>query len=66
GKETREKYYEATKRLNVLGGTRILDYFTSDEIKQEVLEYMQKSVKGATFSSTELFERQHLVETDPT
>lgn len=56
GKENRDKYYEATKHLNVLGGTRILDYFTPEEIEQEVLEYMKNSVKGATFSSTKLFE----------
>lgn len=46
GKESRAVYYEATKYLNVLGGTYILDYFTSKEIEEKVLKYM-KSLKGA-------------------
>ena len=47
GKET---YSEATKYLNVLGGTYILDYLTSEEIEEKVIKYM-KSIKGATISS---------------
>lgn len=53
GKTSREIYYEATKYLNVLGGTYILDYFTSEEIKEKVIKYM-KSLKGATYNSSEL------------
>ena len=44
---------EATKYLNVLGGTYILDYFTSEEIEEKVIKYM-KSIKGATYNSSEL------------
>ena len=32
---------EATKYLNVLGGTYILDYFTSEEIEERVIKYMK-------------------------
>lgn len=46
GKSNREIYYEATKYLNVLGGTYILDYFTSDELKDKIINYM-KTIKGA-------------------
>ena len=52
GKIGREIYYEATKYLNVLGGTYILDYFTSEEIEEKVIKYM-KSIKGATYNSSE-------------
>jgi len=41
GKTSRETYYEATKYLNVLGGTYILDYFTSEEIEEKVIKYMK-------------------------
>ncbi len=51
GKTSRDIYYEATKYLNVLGGTYILDYFTSEEIEEKVIKYM-KSLKGASFSTT--------------
>lgn len=47
-KQRRDVYYEATKYLNVLGGTYILDYFSSEEIKEKVIKYM-KSLKGARF-----------------
>ena len=46
----KQKLLEATKYLNVLGGTYILDYFTSEEIEEKVIKYM-KSIKGATISS---------------
>ena len=37
-----EKWFlEATKYLNVLGGTYILDYFTSEEISEKVIKYME-------------------------
>lgn len=53
GKQKREVYYSATKYLNVLGGTYILDYFTSEEIEEKIIKYM-KSLKGATtLSKTE-------------
>lgn len=42
GKEKRAVYYEATKYLNVLGGTYILDYFSQDEISQKVTNYLKK------------------------
>lgn len=38
---------EATKYLNVLGGTYILDYFTSEEIEEKVIKYM-KSINGTS------------------
>ena len=41
GKADRDIYYEATKYLNVLGGTYILDYFTSEEIEERVIKYMK-------------------------
>ena len=50
GKQRRDIYYEATKYLNVIGGTYILDYFTSEEIEEKVIKYM-RSLKGACISS---------------
>ena len=41
GRIKREVYYEATRYLNVLGGTMILDYFTQDEIKDRVLNHLR-------------------------
>lgn len=35
-----EIYYEATKYLNILGGTYILDYFTSNEIKDKIIKHI--------------------------
>ena len=53
GKQKRDVYLSATKYLNVLGGTYILDYFTSEEIEEKIIKYM-KSLKGATtLSKTE-------------
>lgn len=49
GKAMREIHYEATRYLNVLGGTYILDYFTSDEIEDKIIKHM-KTIKGASFS----------------
>ena len=46
-KKRRDIYYEATKYLNVLGGTYVLDYFTSEELEQKIIKYM-KSIKGAS------------------
>ena len=46
-KKSRDVYYEATKYLNVLGGTYILDYFTSEEIEEKVIKYM-KSINGTS------------------
>lgn len=45
GKKHRDVYYEVTKYLNVLGGTYILDYFTSEELEQKIIKYMV-SIKG--------------------
>lgn len=53
GKTSREVYYEATKYLNVLGGTYILDYFTSDELRDKIVKYM-KTIKGACYSDKKL------------
>lgn len=47
GKNRRNIYYEATKYLNVLGGTYVLDYFTSEELEQKIVKYMM-SIKGAS------------------
>lgn len=41
GRTKRDIYYEATKYLNVLGGTYILDYFTSEEIEEKVIRYLK-------------------------
>ncbi len=49
GKPSREIYYEATKYLNVLGGTYILDYFSSEELEEKIIKYM-KTIKGASCS----------------
>lgn len=40
GHTKRDIYYEATKYLNVLGGTYILDYFSSNEIREKVMNYL--------------------------
>jgi len=37
----REVYYEATRYLNILGGTTILDYLSSEEIKERVLKHLR-------------------------
>lgn len=36
----REMYYQATRYLNIFGGSHILDYYTEEEIKSKVLNYM--------------------------
>lgn len=54
GKTNRDIYYEATKYLNVLGGTYILDYFTSEELEQKIVKYM-KTIKGASCSDKKIF-----------
>lgn len=41
GRRKRDIYYEATKYLNVLGGTYILDYFTKEEIEDKVIKYLK-------------------------
>ena len=41
GRRKRDVYYEATKYLNVLGGTYILDYFMSEEIEDKVIKYLK-------------------------
>ena len=43
-----EVFYEATRYLNVLGGTHILDYFTHEEIKARVIKHL-KGMDGATY-----------------
>ncbi len=53
----RDIYYEATKYLNVLGGTYILDYFTSEELEEKIIKYM-KSVKGASCTDKNCFQEQ--------
>lgn len=40
GTKSRDTYYEATRYLNIFGGTHILDYYTEEEIKNKVLNYM--------------------------
>ena len=40
GKKSRDVYYQATRYLNIFGGTHILDYYTEEEIKDKVLNYM--------------------------
>ena len=46
--QPREVYYEATRYLNVLGGTYILDYFSSEEICEKVVNYME-NLSDATY-----------------
>lgn len=41
---------EATKYLNIIGGTYILDYFSSQEISEKVITHM-KSLSGAQFDT---------------
>lgn len=41
----RDIYYEATKYLNILGGTVILDMLTSEEIKEKVINHLKASNK---------------------
>ena len=43
-KKKREIYYEATRYLNVLGGTHILDYFSAEDIQEKVETHL-KSIK---------------------
>ena len=45
GKDDRRIYIEATKYLNVLGGTYVLDYYTSDEIKNKVVKHIVRWLK---------------------
>lgn len=40
GKKSRDVYYQATRYLNIFGGSHILDYYTEEEIKNKVLNYM--------------------------
>lgn len=40
-KKKREVYYEATRYLNVLGGTCILDFFSADEIQEKVIRHLK-------------------------
>ncbi len=44
GMTYRDLYTKATKYLNVLGGTYVLDYFSSEEIKEKIIKYI-KSLK---------------------
>ena len=37
----REVYYAATRYLNILGGTVILDMFSPDEIKSKVINHLK-------------------------
>ena len=40
GKKSRDVYYQATRYLTIFGGSHILDYYTEEEIKNKVLNYM--------------------------
>ena len=40
GKSPKVALVQATRYLNILGGTHILDYYAEDEIKDKVLNYM--------------------------
>lgn len=40
-KKKREVYYEATRYLNVLGGTCILDFFSAKEIQEKVIKHLK-------------------------
>ena len=40
GKKSRDVYYQATRYLNIFGGFHILDYYSKEEIKNKVLNYM--------------------------
>ena len=40
GKKSRDVYYQATRYLNIFGGTHILDYYSEEEIKNKALNYM--------------------------
>ena len=40
GRKSRDVYYQATRYLNIFGGTHILDYYSEEEIKSKVLNYM--------------------------
>lgn len=40
GKEPRDVYITAEKYLNILGGTRILDYMDESELSSKILNYM--------------------------
>lgn len=39
-KSPKDALVQATRYLNIFGGTHILDYYTEDEIKSKVLNYM--------------------------
>lgn len=41
GHRKRDIHYEATKYLNILGGTYILDYFMREEIENKVIKYLK-------------------------
>ena len=40
GRKSRDVYYQATRYLNIFGGTHILDYYSEEKIKSKVLNYM--------------------------
>ncbi|MBO4828630.1 MAG: hypothetical protein J5534_04240 [Fibrobacter sp.] len=40
-KKKRDIYYEAARYLNVLGGTCILDFYSSEEIKDKVIKHIK-------------------------
>lgn len=39
-KSPKEALVQATRYLNIFGGSHILDYYTEEEIKDKVLNYM--------------------------
>ncbi len=43
-----EVFYEATRYLNIFGGTHILDYYSSEEIKEKVIQHL-KNQEGIVY-----------------
>lgn len=40
GKKSRDVFYQVSKYLNLFGGTHILDYYSEDEIRDKIINYM--------------------------
>jgi hypothetical protein len=40
-KKKKGVYYEATRYLNVLGGTHVLDFFSAEEIQEKVILHLK-------------------------
>ena len=52
--QRREVYHEASRFLNLYGGTHILDYYSADEIKKKVLNHLA-TMEGISYKQVSVF-----------